>query len=93
MKKKKHPFGKILMILTLAFFYLPIVYMIVFSFNEGKSLTHFTGFSLRWYAHMLESQDMMSALSTTFSVAILATLISTIVGTIAAIGQIGRAHV
>lgn len=86
MKKKKHPFGKILMILTLAFFYLPIVYMIVFSFNEGKSLTHFTGFSLRWYAHMLESQDMMSALSTTFSVAILATLISTIVGTIAAIG-------
>lgn len=86
MKKKKHPFGKILMILTLAFFYLPIVYMIVFSFNEGKSLTHFTGFSLRWYAHMLESQDMMSALSTTFSVAILATLISTVVGTIAAIG-------
>ena len=86
MKQKKHPFGKVLMILTLIFFYLPIVYMIVFSFNEGKSLTHFTGFSLRWYAHMLESKDMMSALSTTFSVAILATFISTVVGTIAAIG-------
>ena len=86
MKQKKHPLGKVLMILTLVFFYLPIVYMIVFSFNEGKSLTHFTGFSLRWYAHMLESQDMMSALSTTFSVAILATFISTVVGTIAAIG-------
>ena len=86
MKKNSRPFGKILMILAIVFFYLPILYMIIFSFNEGKSLTSFTGFSLRWYQHMLESRDMMSALYTTFSVAILATLISTIVGTIAAIG-------
>lgn len=86
MKKSSRPFGKILMILAVVFFYLPILYMIVFSFNEGKSLTAFTGFSLRWYRHMLESRDMMSALYTTFSVAILATVISTIVGTIAAIG-------
>ena len=86
MKKNNRPFGKILMILMVIFFYLPILYMIIFSFNDGKSLTHFTGFSLRWYQHMLESQDMMEALYTTFSVAILATLISTIAGTIAAIG-------
>ncbi len=86
MKKSSRPFGKILMILAIVFFYLPILYMIIFSFNEGKSLTSFTGFSLRWYQHMLESRDMMSALYTTFTVAILATLISTIVGTIAAIG-------
>lgn len=86
MNKKKRPFGKVLMILTLAFFYLPILYMIIFSFNDGKSLTNFTGFSLRWYRHMLESKDMMSALYTTFSIAILATFISTVAGTIAAIG-------
>ena len=86
MKKNKRPFGKILMVLMIIFFYLPILYMIIFSFNDGKSLTHFTGFSLRWYQHMLESQDMMEALYTTFSVAILATLISTVAGTIAAIG-------
>lgn len=86
MKKNNRPFGKILMILMVIFFYLPILYMIIFSFNDGKSLTHFTGFSLRWYQHMLESQDMMEALYTTFSVAILATLISTVAGTIAAIG-------
>ena len=60
--------------------------MIIFSFNDGKSLTSFTGFSLRWYQHMLESQDMMEALYTTFSVALLATFISTVAGTIAAIG-------
>jgi len=59
---------------------------VIFSFNEGKSLTSFTGFSLRWYQHMLESQDMMEALYTTFSIAILATFISTVVGTISAIG-------
>ena len=70
MNKKKRPFGKILMILMIAFFYLPIVYMVIFSFNEGKSLTSFTGFSLRWYQHMLESQDMMEALYTTFSIVI-----------------------
>ncbi len=86
MKKGKRTFGKVLMILSIVFFYLPIVYMIIFSFNEGKSLTSFTGFSLKWYQHMLESRDMMSALYTTFSVAILATIISTVVGTISAIG-------
>lgn len=84
--KGKRPFGKILMILMIIFFYLPIAYMIIFSFNDGKSLTSFTGFSLRWYQHMLESQDMMAALYTTFSVALLATFISTVAGTIAAIG-------
>lgn len=86
MKKEKRTFGKALMGLTIAFFYLPIVYMIIFSFNKGKSLTAFYGFSLRWYEHMLASRDMMNALYTTFSVALLATLISTVVGTIAAIG-------
>lgn len=86
MKKKKHSTGKILMALLIAFFYLPIIYMIIFSFNDGKSLTVFEGFSLRWYQHMLESQDMMDALYTTFSVALLATAVSTVVGTIAAIG-------
>ena len=84
--KGKRPFGKILMILMIIFFYLPIAYMIIFSFNDGKSLTSFTGFSLHWYQHMLESQDMMEALYTTFSVALLATFISTVAGTIAAIG-------
>ncbi len=91
MKKEKNSkgsnvLGKVLLVLMIIFFYLPIVYMIIFSFNEGKSLTNFTGFSLRWYEHMLESGDMMEALYTTFSVALIATFISTIVGTVTAIG-------
>ena len=86
MKKEKRTFGTILMALVIAFFYLPIIYMVIFSFNSGKSLTSFTGFSLRWYKHMMESHTMMESLSTTFSIALIATAVSTIVGTISAIG-------
>ena len=86
MKKGKRPAGKILMVLVIAFFYLPILYMIVFSFNESRSLTGFTGFSLRWYERMLESRTMREALYTTFSVALVATFVSTVVGTVSAIG-------
>ena len=81
MKKKKRPVLKALMILMIVFFYLPILYMIVFSFNDGKSLTAFTGFSLRWYQHMLETGGMLEALYTTFSVAVIASVVSTAVGT------------
>lgn len=86
MKKRKRPVLKVLMALMIAFFYLPILYMIVFSFNDGKSLTAFTGFSLRWYQHMLETGGMLEALYTTFSVAVIASLVSTVVGTFTAIG-------
>ena len=86
MKKEKRIFGKVLMACTLIFFYLPIIFMVVFSFNESKSLTHFTGFSLRWYDAMLKNHGMMESLYVTILVALIATIISTIVGTIAAIG-------
>ena len=86
MKKDRRIFGKVLIVLTILFFYLPIVYMVVFSFNSSKSLTSFEGFSMQWYVKMLESHDMMTSLYTTIIVAILATVISTFVGTITAIG-------
>lgn len=86
MKKNRRISGKILMALMILFFYLPIVYMIVFSFNESKSLTHFAGFSMQWYEKMLQSNDMMSSLYTTIIVAVIATIVSTVIGTITAIG-------
>lgn len=86
MKKKKRPAGKALMTLTIIFFYLPIVFVILFSFNESKSLTHFTGFSLRWYEKMFNDHGMMESLYTTVLVAVIATVVSTVAGTIAAIG-------
>ena len=86
MKKEKRIFGKVLMVLSLLFFYVPILYMIVFSFNSGRSLTNFEGFSLRWYEHMLQNRDMMESLYTTITIALLATVVSTLLGTISAIG-------
>ena len=70
MKKEKRIFGKVLMVLSLLFFYVPILYMIVFSFNSGRSLTNFEGFSLRWYEHMLQNRDMMESLYTTITIAL-----------------------
>lgn len=86
MPKERKLIGKVLTILGISFFYLPIVFMVVFSFNESKSLTHFTGFSTKWYQAMLENHSMMESLYVTIVIALLATVISTIIGTITAIG-------
>jgi spermidine/putrescine transport system permease protein len=84
--KKSIPFTRIILIAVVAFFYIPIVYTVIFSFNDSRSLTHFTGFSLRWYEKMFSSATTMNAIWMTFLVAILATVISTVIGTIAVIG-------
>lgn len=86
MSKDKRVLGKVGMALLLVFFYAPILFMIIFSFNSSKSLTHFTGFSLRWYEAMLKNHGMMESLYVTIIIALLATIISTIIGTITAIG-------
>ena len=82
----KRVLGKVGMALLLVFFYAPILFMIIFSFNSSKSLTHFTGFSLCWYEAMLKNHGMMESLYVTIIIALLATIISTIIGTITAIG-------
>ena len=86
MKKDKRIVGKIIMILMTIFFYLPIAFMIIFSFNSSKSLTTFTGFSLQWYERMFQNSAMMESLYITIFVAVIATIVSTVVGTISAIG-------
>ncbi|MBP3627886.1 MAG: extracellular solute-binding protein, partial [Anaerotignum sp.] len=86
MNKKSGIGGKILLGATAVFFYLPILYIIVFSFNDSRSLTHFGGFSLRWYEKMFADSTMMEAVIYTVIIALLATVISTIAGTLAAIG-------
>lgn len=86
MKKNRRIFGKGIFSLAMLFFYIPILYVVIFSFNSSKSLTRFSGFSMQWYSRMLENSEMMVALYTTIAVAVFATFISTAVGTISAIG-------
>lgn len=86
MNKLKKWIGKSYLGLIMLFFYVPILYVIVFSFNESKSLTRFTGFSLEWYEKMFSSRPIMEAVYYTVVIALIATVVSTIIGTITAIG-------
>lgn len=86
MKKKNGLFSKIYLLLILIFFYAPILYVVLFSFNDSKSLTKFSGFSLRWYESMFQNRSIMEAIGYTVACAVIATVVSTIVGTITAIG-------
>jgi len=88
-KKKKSLFDHLsscYLILILLFIYLPIGYVVLFSFNESKSLTNFSGFSLRWYENMFSDSTMLQSIYYTVIVAVIATVVSTVVGTVAAIG-------
>lgn len=86
-EKKKTGLGaKLILGLTLLFFYFPILYIVVFSFNDSRSLTRFSGFSLRWYEKMLSDSNMTQAIVYTVLIALIATAVSTVVGTITAIG-------
>lgn len=86
MKKKTSVGSKIILTLTMLFFYLPILYIIIFSFNASRSLTKFGGFSLRWYEKMFADSTMMEAVLYTVIIAVIATVVATVVGTITAIG-------
>ena len=72
--------------LVLAFLYVPIVVLIVQSFNAGKSRAKWEGFSLRWYEELFRDPDIIKSLLITLSIALLAALFATIIGTLAAIG-------
>ena len=86
MKEKKKILSKIFMVLLMIFFYAPIIYIIIFSFNGSRSLTHLDGFSLRWYEKMFNDKTMMESVVYTIVIAVLSTAISTVVGTITSIG-------
>ncbi len=86
MKKRSKIFSILYIAGCFAFFYLPILVTILFSFNSSKSLTHFTGFSFKWYQSLIQNNEIMSAVYVSVSIAIISTIVSTILGTLTAIG-------
>jgi len=72
--------------LCFAFFYVPIIITMIFSFNSSRSFAKFTGFSFQWYEALINDAEIMSAVWISVSVAVLATAVSTVLGTITAIG-------
>lgn len=83
----KTPLGyKLYLPLVILFFYLPIVSLIMFSFNETNSLINFTGFSFKWYKSLFRNSTIMDALTTSLTIALISTVVSVILGTLGSIG-------
>ncbi len=84
--KRRVVLSVVMIALILLFFYAPIASLMVFSFNNSRSLTSWAGFSTQWYTALFENREMMQAIWVTVIVALLTTVISTVVGTLTAIG-------
>lgn len=72
--------------LVFAFLYLPILILIVYSFNDSRSRGTWSGFTLKWYKELFQDSQIMSALYYTVLIAVLASAIATLIGIAAAIG-------
>lgn len=78
--------SKVYMAIVLMFLYVPIFVLIVFSFNETKSRSVFSGFTFEWYEKLFRNDIIISSLVNTLIIAVIASIASTILGTLAAIG-------
>lgn len=77
--------SKIYFGIIMAFLYLPIIYLIIYSFNDGKTSV-WKGFTLKWYEALFQDAQIMTSLYNSLIIAVLASVIATILGTLAAIG-------
>ena len=78
--------NRLITILIFIFLYIPMAVLIVASFNTGKDITHFSGFTLRQYAELFRDKDLLALLGNSVLVSVLASAISTVFGTISAVG-------
>ncbi|MBO1264164.1 ABC transporter permease [Proteiniclasticum sp. SCR006] len=79
-------FRNLYTVLIFLFLYAPIIVLIIYSFNESKSRGAFTGFTLKWYQDLFSNRAVISALTNTMIIAVVTTIVATILGTLAAIG-------
>ncbi len=78
--------SKIYTALIFVFMFAPIAVMLFYSFNDGKSLSVYSGFSLRWYKELFSDRNTIQAVKNSLILALSATVISTVMGTAAAVG-------
>ena len=82
-------FNKVYTSLVFLFLYAPIFVLVMFSFNDSKSRSVWSGFTLKWYAKLFQNSDILSAFSNTLIIATISAVLATILGTVAAIGIMG----
>lgn len=85
-KPKKHLLKNLYLFLVLGFLFLPIFILVAFSFNESKLNVVFTGFTLDWYKSLWQNRELLEAFRNSLLLAFLSTAVSTILGTISAVG-------
>lgn len=83
--KKINKSSYLFVFVVLLLIYLPILSLVVFSFNSERTLIRWTGFSFRWYINLFQSPDIIEVVIVTVVIALISTLISTVIGTFAAI--------
>ncbi len=81
--------NKIYLWMIILFLYAPIIVLMVLSFNESRSRATWGGFTFRWYIELFQDRDILLALYTTLTIAILSSIIATVIGVFAAIGIFG----
>ena len=77
--------SKILMILFFIAYYLPLLSIVIFSFNDAKSVTHWGGFTFDWYKDLFTNTRLIEIIFMTLLIAVVSTIISIIIGTLGAI--------
>ena len=82
---KKTILQKLYITLIFIFLYAPIVTLIVLSFNASKTRAKWGGFTLKWYGALFQNRDILQALFNTLLIALIASVVSTIIGTVACI--------
>ena len=82
--KRLSPFNITALTLGFAFLYLPMILLVVYSFNESKLVTVWAGFSTKWYGELLRDQAFLDAAVVTIKVAVLSSTLATVLGTMAA---------
>ncbi len=85
-RRKSQLIGNTVMGLVYLFLYAPLLVMIVFSFNAGKSTSVFQGLSLRWYQELFSGGELIEYLKNSIVLAIASSFVATVLGTLAAVG-------
>ncbi|MDR9852019.1 ABC transporter permease [Paenibacillus sp. VCA1] len=85
MKKKSHPLLGLHSLLLMIFIYVPILLIIVYSFNNTRLSGDWKGFTFEWYTSLLENRHVMEALTNSLTVAVISTIAATLLGTLAAL--------
>lgn len=88
MHAKRSRFLTIMLTLGLAFFYVPMILLVIYSFNYSKLVPVWGGWSLRWYAELFQSEEVWSAVSLSLQIAFVNATFATLLGTLAALAMV-----